>query len=147
MKKFNIRVAQEKDIPAMLEIETSHKMTPHWNREQFVKEFHLSCSRLYVAESEGKVGGYLGLWLVPPETQITTVAVHPHYLREGLGTRLLESGILQARQMGFSVVTLEVNSQNESALRLYKKLGFKIVGSRSNFYNDGEDAILMELQL
>ena len=40
-------------------------------------------------------------------------------------------------------MTLEVRSSNDSALHLYEKLGFKSVGRRRNYYEDGEDAEIM----
>ena len=39
-------------------------------------------------------------------------------------------------------ITLEVSSNNISAINLYKKLNFKEVAIRKNYYNDS-DAILM----
>lgn len=49
--------------------------------------------------------------------------------------------------MNTSVVLLEVRASNHAAIHLYEKEGFEIVGSRPRFYNDGEDAILMNKYL
>ena len=43
-------------------------------------------------------------------------------------------------------ITLEVNKENTYAIKLYKKVGFKEVAIRKNYY-DGVDGILMELIL
>ena len=40
-------------------------------------------------------------------------------------------------------ITLEVSKENERALALYKKYGFKEVALRKGYY-DGVDGILME---
>ena len=45
-----------------------------------------------------------------------------------------------------SVAILEVNKENTYAIKLYKKVGFKEVAIRKNYY-DGVDGILMELIL
>jgi ribosomal-protein-alanine N-acetyltransferase len=42
---------------------------------------------------------------------------------------------------------LEVRVTNQPALNLYKKRGFLIVGLCKHYYPDGEDAILMTLDL
>ena len=43
------------------------------------------------------------------------------------------------------VCCLEVKATNARAIALYSKLGFKQVGLRKGYYDDGTDAILMEL--
>lgn len=47
----------------------------------------------------------------------------------------------------FKKVSLEVSERNERAKKLYSKLGFVVVGRRPKFYNDGSDALLMDLSL
>ncbi|MBI4056500.1 MAG: ribosomal protein S18-alanine N-acetyltransferase [Elusimicrobia bacterium] len=129
----------------MLKIEAQHKTTPHWTREQFVQEIGSPHARLWVAESQSEIKGYVGGWLVASEAQITTLAVEAACLRQGIGEQLLRRAIHEMEKLDVSSVTLEVGRHNGSALQLYQKLGFKIVGSRPNFYNGNEDALLMEL--
>lgn len=43
-------------------------------------------------------------------------------------------------------VSLEVKSKNISAIKLYQKLGFKVVYVRKKYYKDGDDALCMFLQ-
>ncbi len=52
-----------------------------------------------------------------------------------------------ARAAGCVLVGLEVSSENSAALRLYEGLGYRIVGRRPNYYNDGSGALLMSLRL
>ena len=42
-----------------------------------------------------------------------------------------------------SIVFLEVNKNNYKALKIYNALGFKKIGSRKNYYNNIEDALIM----
>jgi len=41
------------------------------------------------------------------------------------------------------LITLEVNEKNLSAITLYKKYGFQIVGIRKKYYNNISDAYIM----
>ena len=59
-----------------------------------------------------------------PLLNVHDLAVLPEQRGEGIGTRLLEAAERQVREQGGCRVTLEVLSSNESAQRLYRRLGF-----------------------
>lgn len=63
---------------------------------------------------------------------------------QGHGKRLLRESLAR---LDVDKIALEVSDRNERAIRLYKSLGFVIVGRRPKFYNDGSDALLMDLSL
>ena len=67
----------------------------------------------------------------------------PKFQRQGLMDGLLREFILKAKKK----IWLEVHEKNESAIRLYKKHGFRASGKRSKYYPDGGSAILMELNV
>ena len=50
--------------------------------------------------------------------------MQPEYRRQGIGTRLLEYVIQQARAEGVLRITLLTDLQNDNAQDLYRKLGF-----------------------
>lgn len=56
---------------------------------------------------------------------ITSASVKYDYIGEGIATTLMSSCLSYARQCGFKSITLEVFITNFSAIRLYKKFGFK----------------------
>jgi ribosomal protein S18 acetylase RimI-like enzyme len=55
---------------------------------------------------------------------ITSVSVLANWGRRGIGTRLVRDCVAYATQLRLHGVTLEVNDQNRSAIRLYERLGF-----------------------
>ena len=76
------------------------------------------------------------------------IAVHPDYRMRGIGKALINEliPILAARNV--LRLALEVRVSNETAIGLYKKLGFEIVGRRPNYYrNPKEDAFIMRKEL
>ncbi len=88
--------------------------------------------------------GFLGVWLLPEEAHIVTVAVRESYRRRGIGELLLISAVELAQENGQSVVTLECRVSNEPALALYGKYGFRQVGLRPHYYSDNrEDAYVL----
>lgn len=101
-----------------------------------------------VAEEDGVVAAYVGMVTVPPEGEITNVAVHPDFRRRGMASALLERLIAEGRARRLDIVCLEVRPSNVAAVSLYKKKGFLVVGERRGFYSaPRENALLMNLAL
>lgn len=75
---------------------------------------------------------------------IATIAVDPHYQRRGIGTALLKSC---ENQLGVPRSRLTVRMSNQGAISLYEREGYKTIDVWKGYYNDGEDAIVMEKEL
>lgn len=143
MREPSIRKAGSRDLDAVLAIEAAWPTTSKWTREHFQRELDSRRSYFCVIEERAAVAGYAGLWLLPPEAQVTTVAVRPDMAGRGLGRALLEHLHARALEGGCGTLTLEVGDGNAAALRLYRGLGYKIAGCRKKYYNDGSNALLM----
>jgi len=72
---------------------------------------------------------------------IVTIAVDPRYQRRGIGRMLLHACEEQIR---LPRIKLSVRSSNQSAISLYEKEGYRFVDLWQNYYNDAEDALIME---
>ncbi len=92
------------------------------------------------------VVGFLGVWLLPDEAHVVTVAVRESHRRQGIGELLLISAIELAQANRQGLVTLECRVSNEVALKLYDKYGFQRAGLRARYYSDNhEDAYVLTL--
>ncbi len=88
--------------------------------------------------------GFVGVWMLPDEAHIVTVAVRESHRREGIGELLLISAIEMAQDRNQGLVTLECRVTNEPALALYDKYSFQQVGLRPRYYSDNhEDAYVL----
>lgn len=47
------------------------------------------------------------------------------YRRQGIGRRLMEAAVEQARQAGLRILTCETQNQNANAIKAYRALGFR----------------------
>lgn len=132
-----------------IEIVEKHSFTTPWSRDSFINEIQTNVfARYLVVESEGRVIGYGGMWLVVDEAHITNIAIHPDFRGHGLGEKLMRALMLVAFESGAAHMTLEVRRSNLPAQRLYEKLTFKAEGIRPGYYTDnGEDAIIMWAEL
>ena len=98
-----------------------------------------------VAKLNDEIVGFAGIWQILDEIHLNNIVVKKSKRNLGIGTYLLNSLIKLSTKKNATVLTLEVNQDNYSAIHLYEKFGFKVVGCRKNYYPNQKDAILMSL--
>ncbi len=79
-----------------------------------------------------------------------SITVLKDYWSHGIGSNLMSMLIDFSKKSGIEIIYLEVRSDNERAISLYKKFGFKRIGVYNNFFKIGKeyhDADLMILNL
>jgi [ribosomal protein S18]-alanine N-acetyltransferase len=85
------------------------------------------------------------------EAELLLIAVRPEARGAGLGRRLIQDLLAQARDSGVAQMFLEVREGNDPALRLYRAAGFDPIGRRARYYRgrDGRahDALTMRYDL
>jgi len=117
-----------------------------WPESAFVRELAGPYGHYVAARAEGKLVGYAGIFRlgrVPPfEYEIHTIGVDPAFQGQGIGRRMLTELLDVAGPD--AVVHLEVRTDNEPAIALYKAFGFLTVGLRKRYYRiSGADAYSM----
>ncbi|HEY6103164.1 MAG TPA: ribosomal protein S18-alanine N-acetyltransferase [bacterium] len=132
------------DIGRVLEIERESFRTP-WPTDAYTHELRENRLASYiVARVADELVGYAGMWVILDEAHITTIAVDLRYRGQHIGERLLIGLIDAALDRGARWMTLEVRRSNDVAQALYKKYGFREIGTRKGYYSDNrEDAIVM----
>ena len=104
------------------------------------KEILSETDSVYNYMDNEKVLGYLEIRLVDGVLDIMNLYVNPENRKQGIATSLMNE---MFNNEEYNRIMLEVNENNNEALRLYKKLGFKEISLRNRYY--GEDtAIIME---
>jgi ribosomal protein S18 acetylase RimI-like enzyme len=106
--------------------------------EAYVSDLLDKCARqrgkIYVAEAQGKVIGFIGL-VIEQENDVTTslrefsyitdVVVLPEFRGQGIGATLMAKADAYARESGYSALAVNVLANNDAALSLYQKMGFR----------------------
>ena len=116
-----------------------------WPTVAFVRELAAEHNHYVAARTANTLVGYGGisrLGRTPPfEYEIHTIGVDPDYQGRGVGRRVLDE-LLTIADGG--VVHLEVRTDNEPAIALYRSVGFAEVGLRRRYYRiSGADAYTM----
>lgn len=125
----------------------SHTNYPGWKKdiypiredaEQGIRE-----ENLWVAIEDGRIAGTVILNHQPEEAYQTvdwhnsflyqdifvvhTLAIHPQFMKRGIGRALLEFAEAYARQQNIKEIRLDVYEKNVPAIRLYESMGFRYV--------------------
>ena len=142
--RVSLETMRLEDIPRVAEIERESFRTP-WPRDAYTHELTENRLAAYlVARAADEIVGYAGMWVILDEAHITTIAVDPAFRGQHIGERLLVGLIDTALGRGARWMTLEVRKSNDTAQALYKKYGFREIGTRKGYYSDNrEDAIVM----
>lgn len=135
----------EDRIEEILKLENLCFPDDPWGRLSFENELSNPLSAFIIAinEEENKIIGYGGVWLMYDVGNITNIAVHPDYRREGIGTKILSVLTDICIEKGMASITLEVRAGNIAAQAMYQRNGFSLCGRRKNYYRDKEDALIM----
>ncbi|MFR9732241.1 ribosomal protein S18-alanine N-acetyltransferase [Saccharopolyspora sp. MS10] len=118
-----------------------------WSLEAFAAELDRGHHYLGAYDAAEELIGYAGLSLLgrPPEAEaeVHTMAVDPAHQGRGVGRALLR-GLLARADEHRATTFLEVRTDNEPALALYRAHGFEVVGLRKRYYQpSGADAHTM----
>ena len=138
-----LREMMVEDLEQVMEIENELFAVP-WTKEGYFTFLTKENAMMLVVEEKEKILGYCGLLMVLEEADVMNVAVRKDRQKEGIGNFLMQSMLRLAQDRGIEKIHLEVRVSNDTAIRLYERLGFEKYGIRKGYYTDPvEDAVLM----
>ncbi len=114
-----------------------------WSVNILKNELQNKNSYIFTAKYKKQIVGFVAIWTIFSEAHLTNIVVRKNYQNLKIGSRLLDYIIDFSVSLHLNSITLEVNSSNIIAQKLYSKFNFATVGKRPNYYSNHEDAILM----
>jgi len=152
---IRIEVGTSEDLDAVMDVMDrafGRQFGEAWTRSQLAGILPMGGVVLTIASDvqSAKTIGFSLVRGVADECELLLLAVRPEYHRQGIGRRLLDRFMEQARDDGVVRVHLEVRDGN-AAVQMYRDAGFEPVGRRRNYYHgdDGKrfDAITLAQNL
>jgi ribosomal-protein-alanine N-acetyltransferase len=153
LEGVEIRRMTASDLDLVLLVATSLREAPHWPRSAYLKAIDSESTprriALVAAGTEpGSILGFAIASLLPPQSELETIAIAPESQRLGLGQYLFQALADALKAAGMHELQLEVRASNQPALAFYRALGFVETSLRASYYIDPiEDAVLMSLSL
>ena len=76
--------------------------------------------------------------------ELVSIAIDPEYQGQGFGQRLLQDALIELKAKKVQLIRLQVKTNNENAIKLYTKFGFRIIEKLAHYYDESkDDAYLM----
>ncbi len=134
-------------IPQITQIEAQSIPQP-WSEKDFEFELTNKFAANLVCVEGDNVLGFLCAHNVFGQCNINSIATHSEHRRKGIAGRLLAELVDKVKGQSNAQITLEVRSQNKTAIEFYESHGFIQQGIRKQFYkNPTDDAILYTLEI
>ena len=114
-----------------------------WSYNVLKQELENKNTTYIVAKENDEVVGFAGLSTCLDEATLNNIVVKKSHRNRGIGGELLEALIELCSELRMKIFTLEVDTENEPAIHLYEKFGFKNLGIRKKYYNNSRDAFIM----
>jgi ribosomal-protein-alanine N-acetyltransferase len=131
----------------VLAIQSDAPELAQWTRRDY-QDVAGGVNRGWVAESEGRVVGFLVARQLGDEIEVLNIATALEVRREGAGEALLKTALDWGRSAGARRAFLEVRASNLAARAFYEKHGFGPAGRRPKYYTAPiEDAFIFALDL
>jgi ribosomal-protein-alanine N-acetyltransferase len=143
---YTIQVADWRDLAELRQIEKECFGDQSWTLLDLIGVLTISGVVRLKAVREGEMIGFAAAESKPSENAawITTIGVKPAYRRQGVAAALLAA--CEAR-VSMPRMRLCVRASNWTALRLYEENGYLRIGIWQDYYENGEDALVLEKAL
>ncbi len=102
-----------------------------------------NCELFGYFDSE-KLVGFIHITKLVDELEIINIVVDDAYRRMGIGSKLIEFILNMFKE--YKAIFLDVNVNNSSAIKLYKKYNFSVVNTRKHYYGN-DDCYVMRKEM
>ncbi len=138
-----LRAWEKEDIEKIALMEGRCFADP-WSREMLEDCLRYPYYHTFLVEEGGRLCGYCCLVCLFEDGEVANIAVDAPERGKGYAREMMEAMHLRAKTLGAVRCLLEVRQSNAAAIALYMGLGYTVYGRRAKYYEDGEDALLME---
>jgi len=145
---LSLRRARLADLAALVRLEECFP-SDQLSRRNFRHLLQHGNAEIWVGEAHGTLAGNVVLFYRrhAQVARVYSLVVHPEHQRRGLARALMQAAEPAALARGCHTIRLEVRADNTAAITLYQRLGYGVMESVENFYEDGAKALRLSKPL
>ena len=140
--RIQIRRFERRDLKRIVDVERESFGKDAWPANAFLEYWRESPELFLVALLGRRIAGYSIARLTWRGAEIESIAVDPRYRSRGVAQALLDVTLVR---LGATALRLMVSTENEAALRFYRRYGFVRTRRVKHYYGHGRDAWRMRL--
>ncbi|WP_203292315.1 GNAT family N-acetyltransferase [Maricaulis parjimensis] len=143
---LRVRPAKRSDLDAIDAIETACFDQDRFPRRNLRRMLSVGRTCFWLASVDDQDAGYAAVCFRRGTgiARLYSLAVLPGQAGQGVGQALLDVVSRTAIQKNCRALRLEVRQSNIRAIKLYERLGFRLISARPSYYEDGETALRYE---
>ncbi|WP_417668303.1 peptidase C39 family protein [Pseudoalteromonas tetraodonis] len=143
---ISIRPASASDLNALVALENACFSNDKLSARSLKRWLSAKHGILLVAEHNAQLCGYGLVWCHKGTrlARLYSLAVLPTMQGKGIAKTLLKALEKATSERGRIYLRLEVAVNNDSAIGLYKSVGYRVFGQYSDYYDDHSDALRMQ---
>jgi len=115
--------------------------------ELFLDLYRENGELFFVARRSRRIVGYCVSSATGAEAEVISLAVVPEHRGAGVGRALMRHTMTRLKRRRVCTLALMVRPENQDALHLYRRLGFRVAGRIPRYYEDHSDGLLMRKRL
>jgi len=143
--EFRVEPAKLTDLDQLVTLERATFNYSCISRRSFRQVIQSDHNYCWVARSENQLAGYAiaftrrnsKVW------RLYSIAVSLNFRGFGVGNLLINHVLDTAKRQGAEAMSLEVKSDNKTAIHWYQNCGFETIVILPNYYDDGSDGFKM----
>jgi ribosomal-protein-alanine N-acetyltransferase len=134
-----IRPFLRRHLDRVVEIERLCFAHDAYPADLFLDLYRENGELFFVARRSRRIVGYCVACVTGAEAEVVSVAVVPEHRGAGVGRALMRHTMTRLKRLRVRTLALMVRPENQDALRLYRRLGFRAVGRVPRYYEDHSD--------
>jgi ribosomal protein S18 acetylase RimI-like enzyme len=144
-----IRPAEAADLDRLAGLEMAGFTGDRLGRRSLARLLRRASALALVAVADGRVVGYAMVLFREGSrvARLYSLVRDPEMAGRGVGAALLAAAERAAAARGRLEMRLEVREDNDAARALYEHRGYRPLGRRAGYYEDGADALRMRKPL
>jgi len=136
----------EIELAALVELDRAVFGAESWGEWTWHEAVTSEHRRVGIEYDADGLAGYVVVAILGDVGELERIAVRDDLRRQGIGRRLLDAAVAQARENGARALVLEVRDDNTTAREFYRNAMFYEVSRRPGYYDRGSvDAVVLQL--